>query len=111
MNAPSVDTSRALSAAEQRLVEQLRLTRVTDDNVVRFEPKERPTPPTTIEALMFGLRRGLACLEDPGNRDRLRRCDIAAMTEIAGRLTALGWPDERIEKVILAWRAVGGGRS
>jgi hypothetical protein len=64
------------------------------------------TPNTTIEALMFSLRRGLLCVEDPGNRDRLRRCDADALMEIAGRLTALGWPDERIERVILAWRAV-----
>ena len=64
------------------------------------------TPNTTVEALMFSLRRGLLCVEDPGNRDRLRRCDADALMEIAGRLTALGWPDERIERVILAWRAV-----
>jgi hypothetical protein len=69
------------------------------------------TPNTTVEALMFSLRRGLLCGEDPGNRDRLRRCDADAITEIAERLTALGWPDERIERVILAWRAVRGDNS
>jgi hypothetical protein len=74
-------------------------------------PAGAPTASSTIEAMMYGLRRGLSCLEDPGNRDRLRRCDTAAMTEIAGRLTALKWPDERIEKVIMAWRAVRGGQS
>jgi hypothetical protein len=69
------------------------------------------TPNTTIEALIFSLRRGLLCVEDPGNRDRLRRCDADAITEIAERLTALGWPDERIERVILGWRAVRGDNS
>jgi hypothetical protein len=67
------------------------------------------TPNTTVEALMYGLRRGLSCLDDPGNRDRLRRCDADAITEIAERLTALGWPDERIERVILG--AVRGDNS
>jgi hypothetical protein len=110
MNAPSVDTSRALSAAEQRLVEQLRLTRVSDDNVVRLEPKERPTPPTTIEALMFGLRRGLSCLGDSGNCDRLRRCDEGAIRQIATRLLAIGWLEDEVARLIEAWQAIGGGQ-
>jgi hypothetical protein len=107
MNAPSVDTSRALSDAERVLVERLRLTRVSD-NVIRIEPKERATPSTTIEALMFGLRRGLSCLEDHANRDRLRRCDDAAIRQIAARLLAMGWAKETVATLIDAWQAVGG---
>jgi hypothetical protein len=53
-----------------------------------------PTAPTTVEALMYGLRRGLSCLGDPGNRDRLRRCDAGAMTEIAKRLLDRKWPED-----------------
>lgn len=111
MNAPFVDASRTLSAAEQLLVQQLRLTRVTDDNVIHLELKDRGTPPTTIEALMFGLRRGLSCLADPGNRDRLQRCDDGAIRQIATRLLAIGWQKDDVGKLVSAWQAVGGGTS
>jgi hypothetical protein len=69
---------------------------------------------------MFALRRGLSCLGDPGNRDRLRRCNAAAMREIAARLLNLkgrsarsttDWPKEEVAKLIEAWRAVGGGNT
>jgi hypothetical protein len=40
----------------------------------------------TIEAIMYGLRRGLSCLDDPNNKARLRDCDDAAMKEITARL-------------------------
>jgi hypothetical protein len=65
------------------------------------------TPSTTIEALMYGLRRGLSCLDDPGNRDRLRCCDGAAMREIVQRLIDRGWPDPDIEKLFAMWELVG----
>lgn len=61
------------------------------------------TPASTIDALMFELRQRGKCSEE-----RLQRCDPAAITEIAGRLTALGWPDDRIVPVISAWRATVG---
>jgi hypothetical protein len=66
------------------------------------------TPSTTVQALMYGLRRGLSCLEDPGNRDRLRRCDAPAMKEIAGRLLRCNWQIDDVERLIDAWRAIGG---
>jgi hypothetical protein len=65
------------------------------------------TPNTTVEALMYGLRRGLSCLDDPGNRDRLRRCDGAAMRAIVQRLIDRGWPDHDIEKLFAMWELVG----
>jgi hypothetical protein len=80
-----------------------------DDNVVRVECEERETPPTTVEALMFGLRRGLSCLEDIGNRDRLRRCNDDAIRQIATRLLAVGWAEDDVAKLISVWQAVGGG--
>jgi hypothetical protein len=67
------------------------------------------TATSTVEALMYGLRRGLSCLGDPGNRDRLRRCDADAMGEIARRLLDRKWPKEDVVKLVEAWRAVGGG--
>jgi hypothetical protein len=72
-------------------------------------PEGAPTAPSTVEALMYGLRRGLSCLGDPGNLDRLRRCDPDAMTEIAKRLLDLKWSEDDVVKLVEAWRAVGGG--
>jgi hypothetical protein len=62
---------------------------------------------TTIEALIYGFRRGLSCLDDPGNRDRLRRCDGVAMREIVQRLINRGWPDHDIEKLFAMWELLG----
>jgi hypothetical protein len=67
-------------------------------------PEGVPTAPSTVEAIMFMLRRGRLDA-------RLASCDDAAIREIAGRLTGLGWPDEDIKPVILAWRAARGARS
>jgi hypothetical protein len=79
---------------------------------------KRKTPPTTIEALMYSLReRGLACLSETDTRDRLRRCDGLEMQEICGRLSNFqertkgrhpDWPKADIDKLIVAWREVGG---
>jgi hypothetical protein len=44
------------------------------------------TGASTIEALLYELRSGLSCLADEGARDRLRRCDEAAMRTIAAEL-------------------------
>ncbi len=75
----------------------------------------RPTPQTTIEALLFGLRRGLSCLDDPSNCDRLARCDAAAVEQIALRLRAwkakrVAWlpaySDHEIATLLKLWRAL-----
>jgi hypothetical protein len=75
------------------------------------------TPGTTIEALMDGLRRGLSCLDDSGNRDRLRRCDPAAMRDISHRLLNFGvgsagrhpdWTPADVAKLFALWEIVGG---
>jgi hypothetical protein len=47
------------------------------------------TAASTIEALLYELRKGLSCLADFGARARLRSCDRAAMREIAEEL--LSW--------------------
>src|SRR5882672_6168548 len=71
------------------------------------------TPASTIEALMYALRRGLSCLDDPANRDRLRSCDNGAMREIVSRLRSWkdrkvdwlpAWSDADIGKLAKAWR-------
>jgi hypothetical protein len=75
------------------------------------------TPASTIEALLYALRRGLSCLDDPANRDRLRSCDDAAMKEVVTRLRSWKsrnvdwlrpWADEDIAKLIKVWRTLKG---
>jgi hypothetical protein len=52
--------------------------------------EERPTPRTTIEAIMYCVReRGLTALEEPDNIERLSHCDAAATAQINNRIEAL----------------------
>jgi hypothetical protein len=54
-------------------------------------PAPRPTPQTTVEAILYCVReRGPAVLKEPGNIERLRRCDKAARAEIDRRMAAYG---------------------
>jgi hypothetical protein len=47
----------------------------------------RPTPRSTIEAVIYCVRtRGPASLCEPGNVERLSRCDPAALAEIRRRI-------------------------
>jgi hypothetical protein len=47
----------------------------------------RPTPRTTIEAIMWCVReRDPQALHEPGNIERLSRCDVAAIAEIDARI-------------------------
>jgi hypothetical protein len=51
------------------------------------DPKHRPTPQTTIEAMIHCVReRGVAALKEPNNIERLRRCDEGARTQIDRRI-------------------------
>jgi hypothetical protein len=52
--------------------------------------RHRPTPQTTIEAIMYCFReRGLAALKEPNNQERLSRCDAAARQQINQRIERL----------------------
>lgn len=51
----------------------------------------RPTPQTTIEAIMYVVReRGLEALLEPDTVERLSRCDTAAREQINSRIATLG---------------------
>jgi hypothetical protein len=72
-----------------------------------------PTPQSTIDALLYGLRRGLSCLEDSAEVDRLTRCDERAIRTIAAELVTRktkdkpwlpAWSEEDISKLIDVWR-------
>jgi hypothetical protein len=52
--------------------------------------RKRPTPQTTIEAIMVCVRgRGIGALEEPANLERLSRCDEAARAQINHRIARL----------------------
>ena len=94
-----------------------------DDRVrVSEESRRSPTatPAATVEAMMFSLRSGLSCLADAGNRDRLRRCDDAAMKENVSRLRSWkarevawlpSWSDAEIAKLITVRRTLREGKA
>ena len=66
--------------------------RAADARLQQERPTEnsRPTPRTTIEAIMFGVReRGPQALHEQGNVERLQRCDASARTEINERIADL----------------------
>jgi hypothetical protein len=51
------------------------------------DPSRFATPQSTIEAILHGVRtRGIAALEEPDNKERLSRCDEAAMKQIRERI-------------------------
>lgn len=86
-----------------------------DEGPPLAEPVRTGTPASTVEALMYGFRRGLSCLaDDPRNRDRLRRCDTGAMKEIAAQLLDMkvrsngarpNWSKEAVAKLLSIWKA------
>jgi hypothetical protein len=54
------------------------------------DPRNRPTPKATIEALMQAVReRGVAALKEPVTAERLKYCDAAAQAEIEQRIAIL----------------------
>jgi hypothetical protein len=54
---------------------------------LQTENPSRPTPRTTIEAIVFCVRkRGPQALHEPANIERLSRCDDAAIAEIDARI-------------------------
>jgi len=55
------------------------------------KPHPRPTPQTTVEAIVFCVReRGIGALKSPENKARLATCDARARAEINNRIAALG---------------------
>jgi len=67
--------------------------RVADAQQQQFsksETRPRPTPRSTIEAIMWTVReRDSQALHEPPNIERLSRCDDAAISEIDGRIKKL----------------------
>jgi len=71
---------------------QLLTDDVTLDRALRElnAQENRPTPQVTIEAIWHAVReRGLDTLNEPATRERLARCDAAALAQIDQRITRL----------------------
>jgi hypothetical protein len=86
---------------------------MTFDEPWRLFNRECPTPQTTIEALMFGLRDGLAALAN--NPDRLRRLsELSAeqLKAVCRRLQnfnqeiATPWSSDQVTALIAKWRGL-----
>lgn len=55
------------------------------------DPRNRPTPKATVDAVMFAVRvGGLGALKEPPTVERLERCDATARAEINQRIEKLG---------------------
>jgi hypothetical protein len=64
--------------------------RMPIDELWRLFNERRPTAQTTVEAIMLAVReRGLGALQEPGTKERLARCDAAAIKQIDQRITKL----------------------
>jgi hypothetical protein len=65
--------------------------------------------PTTVEALMYSLRRGVEALRDPNTLRRLGQLDEAQAREAAGRVRkfmphiAPAWEVDEVEALLEVW--------
>jgi hypothetical protein len=65
------------------------LERKTPDTA-QLPAMPRPTPQTTLEAVMWAVRRrGLPALREPAYQQRLLNCDAAARAQINARIEKL----------------------
>lgn len=63
-----------------------RACRIAEEKAHQEPPKPRavpPTPQTTVDAVLYSLaKRGLGALLEPATKERLSRCDKAALAQI-----------------------------
>ena len=58
--------------------------------LVQREAEPRPTPQTTVEAILYCVKaRGLSALQEAANLERLGRCDAAALAQIEKRMAKI----------------------
>lgn len=88
-NRPTMETTPPERLAQLRrlMADNVSLDRASHE---LNDSSKRPTPQATVEAIMFAVRaRGVAALKEPATKERLSRCDAAALTQIDQRLTKL----------------------
>jgi hypothetical protein len=90
---------------------------VTGDN-----NRNRPVPPTLVEALVYSCRRGPGALERPDNLRRLGELDKCQLEEVHGRVQrfrpnlqyegrpAVRWTAEEADTLLDKWIASNGNK-
>ena len=76
--------------------------------VIPFSPHQRrPTPQSTVEALMFGLcERGVRALKEPAVKRRLRELNDDQIDEVGNRLQRLkpeiarAWTPDEVKELV-----------
>jgi hypothetical protein len=97
LNNHKCDRADELARQQHVSAETLRIRRLLSDDIslerAWYEinnPRNRPTPQITIEAVIHSVReRCVAALDEPANIERLRRCDVRALTLINQRIAKL----------------------
>ena len=110
-------------AAAQRQDRRLKdLRRLLLDNVslerawTELKRGDGQAPQATVEALMFGLRRGVEELTKPDALQRLSQLSQAQLLEVCERLQnfkpniASVWPPEEVEAIVSIWSTVHASR-
>jgi hypothetical protein len=87
--------------------------RASQRNNFEIIPLSRPrierAAASTVEALVFALRRGLDAIEHPDNQQRLSKLNDAQMCEVAARLqrfrphVAPEWTSTDVEALVSIW--------
>ncbi len=76
------------------------------------DPRNRPAPQATIEALMYSLRRGTEAITEPDNQRRLAELSEDQLLAVCQRLQnfkpniAPAWPPEEVEALASIWSTV-----
>jgi hypothetical protein len=76
--------------------------------------KNRPTPATVVEALMYSLRRGVNDLTRPDALRRLSALDDTQLKTVCRRVQnfkpeiATPWSSEEVAELIARWRELHG---
>jgi hypothetical protein len=77
------------------------------------DPRSRPAPPATVEALMFSLRRGVGALAEPASQRRLSElseeqvCEVYARVQKFKECIAPGWSEADADDLLALWRDLG----
>jgi hypothetical protein len=71
------------------------------------------TAASTLDALLYVLRRGMACFDDRDNRRRLGDCDDESLKRIvaelrtwpAGRSWLRAWSEDEVAELTTLWKS------
>jgi hypothetical protein len=91
--APAFDRLRPCTCAREYTA---RLERYGHRRAELNNPHSRPTPQSTIEAILYVVRqRGVAALKEPATAARIQECDAEARKELKLRIKKLQKAEEQ----------------